>query len=62
MGQWGLVVGWGAFLAISVMVANLWGSVQGEWANTSARTRRLMASGLGILAVAIVITSLSNLS
>lgn len=62
MGQWGLVVGWGTFLALSVMVANLWGSAQGEWANTSTKTRRLMATGLGLLATAIVITSVSNLS
>jgi L-rhamnose-H+ transport protein len=61
MGPWGLIVGWGTFLALSVLVANLWGSALGEWANTSARTRRLMASGLGILALAIVITSLGNL-
>lgn len=61
MGQWGLVVGWGTFLALSVVVANLWGFAQGEWANTSTKTRRLMATGLGILALAIVITSLSNL-
>ena len=61
MGGWGIVIGWSVFIGLSVMVANLWGFAQGEWANTTLKTRKLMGTGLGILVAAIIITALSNL-
>jgi L-rhamnose-H+ transport protein len=61
MGKWGTVVGWSVFIALSITVANLWGFLQGEWVNTSSRTRRLMAVGLGILVVAIFIFAYGNI-
>ncbi len=62
MGDWGNVVGWSVFIALSITIANLWGLGQGEWANTTAKTRTLMGTGLGILVVAIIITAISNLN
>jgi L-rhamnose-H+ transport protein len=60
MGELGTVIGWSIFIALSITLANLVGFAQGEWANTSAKTRRLLAAGLGLLILAIIIIALSN--
>jgi len=47
MGDWGNVVGWSVFIGLSITIANLWGFAQGEWANTTPKTRTLMGTGPG---------------
>jgi len=61
MGDWGTVIGWSVFIALSITIANVWGFAQGEWANTTASTRKLMAAGLAILVLAIFVIAFSNL-
>ena len=61
MGDWGTIIGWSVFIALSITIANVWGLAQGEWANTTTKTRKLMASGLAILVLAIFIFAFSNL-
>jgi L-rhamnose-H+ transport protein len=60
MGELGTVIGWSIFIALSITLANLVGFAQGEWANTSPATRRLLAAGLALLILAIIIIALSN--
>ncbi len=60
MGDWGTIIGWSVFIALSITIANGWGFAQGEWANTSPKTRRLLAAGLGTLVLAIAIIACSN--
>jgi len=59
MGDWGSVIGWSVFIAMSIAVAGIWGIMQGEWKGTSAGTRKLMGIGLGILVVAILLFAYS---
>jgi len=59
MGNWGSVIGWSIFIAMSIAVAGVWGIIQGEWKNTSAVTRKLMGMGLGILVIAILLFAYS---
>ncbi len=61
MGDWGTVIGWSVFIALSVSVAGFWGVVQGEWAGTSNQTRKLMLLGIAILVLTIFILAGSGL-
>jgi L-rhamnose-H+ transport protein len=55
MGDWGMVIGWSVFVALSVSIAGIWGVVQGEWAGTSPPTRTRMLLGIAILVLTIFI-------
>jgi L-rhamnose-H+ transport protein len=61
MGDWGPVIGWAVFMALSVSVASVWGVAQGEWAGTSRQTRRLMLMGIAILVLTIFIQACGGL-
>ena len=60
LGDWGTVIGWSVFIALSITIANIWGFAQGEWLNTSPATRKLMAAGLSILVLVILIFAFGN--
>jgi L-rhamnose-H+ transport protein len=60
MGDWGTVIGWSVFIALSITIANIWGFAQGEWKNTSKATRKLMVAGLSILVLVILIFAFVN--
>ena len=55
MGQWGTVIGWSIFIAVSIAFGTCWGIFQGEWAGTTVRSRRMMFASLVILVLAILI-------
>ena len=59
LGKWGTVTGWPVFIGLTVVVASLWGTLQGEWTGASAGPRRLVIAGtvLLLLAVLIIISS-----
>ncbi len=61
MGDWGTVIGWSVFIALSVSVAGAWGVIQGEWAGTSSQTRKLMLLGIAILVLTIFILACGGL-
>ena len=61
MGDWGTVIGWSVFIALSISIAGIWGIAQGEWANTSGRTKKLMSVGIAILVFAIFIFAYSSM-
>ena len=35
LGEWGTVIGWSVYLALSILAASAWGIFQGEWAGSS---------------------------
>jgi len=61
MGDWGTVVGWSVFIALAISTAGIWGIAQGEWANVSGRTKKLMFTGIAILVLAIFIFAYSSM-
>ena len=60
MGNWGTVIGWSVYMALSIAIATVWGIFQGEWTGSSRKTKMLMAQGLLIILCAIVIFSYSG--
>ena len=60
MGQWGTVIGWSIFIALSIAIGTLWGIFQGEWAGTKFQSRRIMCISFAILVLAILIFAWST--
>lgn len=57
----GAVVGWPLFMAATIMSANILGLMSGEWKNVSRKAFLKLYGGIGLLILAIVLVSLSNL-
>jgi L-rhamnose-H+ transport protein len=57
----GAVVGWPLFMAATIMVANILGLISGEWKNVTHKAFVKLYSGIGLLIIAIILVSLSNL-
>lgn len=55
MGQWGTVIGWSIFIALSIAFGTFWGIFQGEWTGTTFRSRRIMFASITVLILAILI-------
>lgn len=55
MGNWGTVIGWSVFIAISIALGNVWGIMQGEWKGTKPKSRRIMGISMAIQVLAILI-------
>ena len=55
MGQWGTVIGWSIFIALSIAFGTFWGIFQGEWSGTTFRSRRMMFLSIVTLVLAILI-------
>lgn len=60
LGTWGVIIGWPLFIALSIVVGNLWGIWQGEWKEVSQKARVLLNRGMGILILAIVVVAISK--
>ncbi len=60
LGPLGTSVGWGLFQIFMIMTANLSGVVTGEWNLAGAPARRLLWTGLFLLAAATVLMALGN--
>lgn len=35
MGTWGLIIGWPLFISLSIIIGNVLGILNGEWANAN---------------------------
>lgn len=57
----GPIVGWPLFMAATIMSANMLGVMSGEWQNVSKKAFFKLYSGIGILVLAIILVSLSNI-
>ncbi|HBL76522.1 MAG: hypothetical protein A2W90_00435 [Bacteroidetes bacterium GWF2_42_66] len=59
MGKYGTVVGWTMFLALSLVVSNIWGLKSGEWTGFR-KPRLIMMAGNGILLLSWLILGFAN--
>jgi L-rhamnose-H+ transport protein len=57
MGALGAVMGWPLFMAMIIIMANLWGAVTGEWKGASKGTYAYSWTGIVILVLAIYVIS-----
>ena len=60
LGTWGPILGWPIFIALSIIVGNLWGIWRGEWKEASARSRALLNRSLIVMTIAVVVISISQ--
>ncbi len=54
MGKLGPAIGWPLSLTASLLTANVWGVITGEWKKTRGADRAFMAGGLAVLLGAII--------
>lgn len=60
LGQWGIIIGWPLFIALSIVVGNLWGIWRGEWKGAPAAASSLLRAGLLVLMLAVITIAISN--
>ena len=60
LGTWGPILGWPIFIALSIIVGNLWGLWRGEWKEASARPRALLNRSLIAMTIAVVVIAISQ--
>ncbi len=60
LGAWGAILGWPIFIALSIVVGNLWGLWRGEWKEASARSRALLNRSLIMMTIAVVVIAISQ--
>jgi hypothetical protein len=60
LGRLGTSVGWAVNIAFSLVVANIFGFLTGEWTGAPARALRTLYTGLTILLVAIVLLAVGS--
>ena len=60
LGRLGTSIGWAVNIAASLLVANLFGFMTGEWTNAPAAARRTLYSGLAVLVFAIVVLTVGS--
>ena len=60
LGAWGAILGWPIFIALSIVVGNLWGLWRGEWKEASARPRALLNRSLLVMTIAVVVIAISK--
>lgn len=61
VGRYGTSLGFMLFIAISILSANIFGLMTGEWRGTSSRTRKLLHGAVGVIMVAVVVLNLGGL-
>ncbi|PYV34746.1 MAG: hypothetical protein DMG22_04870 [Acidobacteria bacterium] len=57
LGALGGVVGWPLLMTMTVITANIWGAVTGEWTQASRASRTYWWSGIAVLLIAITVIS-----
>lgn len=57
----GPIVGWPLFMAATIIISNILGVISREWQGVSRKTYIQLYSGIGILILAIVMASISNM-
>jgi L-rhamnose-H+ transport protein len=61
VGVYGTSIGYMLFVATSILLANAFGLMTGEWKGTSARTRNFLIAAVAFILTAIVILNLGGL-
>ncbi|MFC1620456.1 L-rhamnose/proton symporter RhaT [Candidatus Neomarinimicrobiota bacterium] len=60
LGRWGVIIGWPVFIALSIVVGNLWGLWRGEWKGAPVAAKSLLRTGMLVLIVAVITIAISN--
>jgi L-rhamnose-H+ transport protein len=60
LGDLGAVIGWPMIISTSIITANLWGLLTGEWRGTGHRPLGIMIIGVSILIVSMFAFALAN--
>lgn len=60
LGRLGTSVGWAVYMAFTLLVANIFGFITGEWRGALIPARRTLYAGLSILIAAIVVLAIGN--
>ena len=60
LGRLGTSVGWAVYMAFTLLVANIFGFMTGEWKGASTRSRKTLFAGLSVLVAAIVVLAIGN--
>jgi L-rhamnose-H+ transport protein len=60
LGRLGTSVGWAVYMAFTLLVANVFGFVAGEWTRAPARALKTLYTGLAVLIAAIVVLGIGN--
>ena len=60
LGRLGTVLAWPLFMSLIVITASICGAVTGEWKGAGPRPFHIMATGVGVLIVAIFVLGLSS--
>jgi L-rhamnose-H+ transport protein len=61
VGADGTSVGYMLFVAASILFANAYGLMAGEWKGTSTRTRRLLIAAVAFILIAVIVLNLGGL-
>jgi type II secretory pathway component PulM len=61
VGAFGTSIGYMLFVATSILLANAFGLMTGEWKGTSPRTRKLLFAAVAFILIAIVVLNLGGL-
>ncbi len=61
VGRYGTSIGFMLFISASILSANAFGLMTGEWRGTSSRTLRLLYGAVGVIMVAVVVLNLGGL-
>ncbi|MGD1156691.1 MAG: L-rhamnose/proton symporter RhaT [Terriglobia bacterium] len=61
VGTYGTSIGFMLFIASSILFANVFGLVSGEWKGTSSRTRKLLLAAVAFILVAVMVLNLGGL-
>ena len=60
LGPLGGVIGWPLLMAMTIIAANVWGTVTGEWTGASHRSYAYLWVGLAVLVLAICVISVGG--
>jgi L-rhamnose-H+ transport protein len=60
LGRLGTSVGWAVYMAFTLLVANIFGFVTGEWTGAPRRSLKTLYAGLAVLIAAIVVLGIGN--
>jgi L-rhamnose-H+ transport protein len=61
VGTFGTSIGYMLFVATSILLANAFGLMTGEWKGTSRRTRKLLFAAVAFILIAIIVLNLGGL-
>jgi len=61
VGAFGTSMGYMLFVATSILLANAFGMMTGEWKGTSSKTRRLLFAAVAFILIAIIVLNLGGL-